>query len=115
MKTIRIIAIVLLLALIGVSAYLHFHQPKPVPAPVHHHQAAPAQVSHGVKPPYNDCVPNETGQLERDHQAELTATEQAMAKYNDTPNQQSNANFLQLQAQYKQQVADFDTCTMVTN
>lgn len=115
MKTRITIATILLLTLISIAVGIHLHKPKPVPVRHHHNQSTPVQITQGVQKPYNDCTPNETGQLERQHQAELLATEQAMAKYNDTLDQSNNANFVQLQQQYNEQVTDYDTCTLVTN
>lgn len=113
MKTIRTIAIVFLLALIGGAVGAHLlHKPKPVPV-VHYHRPAPAQVTHGVKPPYEDCTPNPDSTPAE--QAELSDTERQMAKYNNVPDNTNNSQLQYLTDIYKNQVAEFDTCTLVTN
>lgn len=112
MKTFKIITIVLLLTLTGAVIGVHLHKPKPVPV-VHHSRPAPVQVSHGIKPPYQDCTPNEDSTPAE--QAELSDTEQQMAKFNNTPDNTDNAQLQQLTDRYRQQVAEFDTCTLVTN
>lgn len=112
---IRKIIIIVIAIVLGLTAWELTHKPKHVVhAPIH--KPAIAQVTHGIQKPYNDCTPNqpETDQTVLQQQ-ELQNTENQMAKYNDVPNNTNNPDYQRLYTLYKEEIANYDSCTMVTN
>lgn len=109
----RKIAIIVIAILLITSALLLNHKPVKHTTVAKKPIATPVQVTHGVKPPYNDCVPNSFSTKAK--QQEIIDTAKAMQQEEKVTNGQISTGLTALDQKYNDLIARYDTCTEVDN